>query len=61
MLVLGWKHNSQGEFYDTGSGVIDYVYVARLFVSWYLLVFVAGSVFSIAVAWSMKAIRQRTR
>ena len=44
MCFVGWQHNSQGEFYDSATGAVDLTYLARVFVSWYLLVFLGCSV-----------------
>lgn len=40
LLYVGLKHNSQGEFYSVESGQVDFAYIAVIFFSWAVSVFI---------------------
>ncbi|WP_053982291.1 hypothetical protein [Marinagarivorans algicola] len=41
LLYIGLKHNAQEEFYSIESGQIDFAYIATVFFSWAVPVYVA--------------------
>ena len=43
ILYVGLKHNSQGEFYT--SDMIDYIYIAKIFISWFILIYLILYIF----------------
>jgi len=47
MLSVGLQHNVQGEFINTETGKIDYIYSFFVFFSWYVVFVLIGCVIRI--------------
>lgn len=54
MLIIGFDHNPQGEFFDPGSGSINWGYTLLLFSVWFAIgTAVAGML--AAMGWGLKS------
>ncbi len=58
VLYAALQHNPQGEFYSLDNGRIEFAYIAMLFFSWFIPVFIVCSIVGATVVFSCQLLKR---